>query len=71
MTLATVAGGLAWALGWLGGWMLTVLVVVLLAANGSFLAFFARTHGLMFAVRAFLFHQVYYIYSSATFAAAT
>jgi glycosyltransferase involved in cell wall biosynthesis len=71
LTLATVAGGLAWALGWLGGWMLAVLVVVLLAANGSFLAFFARTHGPMFAVRAFLFHQVYYIYSSATFAAAT
>jgi hypothetical protein len=70
LTLATIAGALAWALGWLGGWMLAALVVALLAANGSFLAFFTHARGPLFAMRAFLFHQVYYTYSSATFAAA-
>lgn len=59
-----------WALGWLGGWVLVVLIAALVGANASFIAFFARTRGPLFALRAFLFHQLYYLYSSAAFATA-
>ncbi len=71
LTLATVAGVFAWGLGWLNGWLLLALVAVLLAANAGFLEFFVRMRGPFFAARAFLFHQLYYIYSSAAFALAT
>ncbi len=70
LTLATMAGILAWALGWLNGWAAVALIAILVAANAGFLAFFMRTKGPVFAVRAFLFHQLYYAYSSATFAIA-
>ena len=71
LTLATIAAVLAWALGGLDGRILTVLAAVLVGANLGFLAFFMRTRGPLFAVRAFLFHQLYYAYSTAAFAAAT
>ncbi|MEZ5499972.1 MAG: glycosyltransferase [Steroidobacteraceae bacterium] len=41
---------------------------ILLAANGRMIAFFTRAKGLVFALRAFAFHQFYYLYSSASFA---
>ena len=59
-----------WALGWVSGWVPVMLIAALIAANSSFIAFFARTRGPLFALRAFLVHQLYYLYSSATFAAA-
>ena len=70
LALANMAAVPAWAIGWLDGGLLAVLIAVLLAANGSFIVFFARTRGPLFALRAFLFHQLYYAYSSAAFAAA-
>ena len=70
VALTTMAAIPAWAIGLLDGWLPAVLIAVLLAANGSFIAFFARTRGPLFALRAFLFHQLYYAYSSAAFAAA-
>jgi glycosyltransferase involved in cell wall biosynthesis len=45
-------------------------VLLSLVANFAFLGFFARRRGLLFATRAFLFHQLYYLYSSAAFATA-
>lgn len=71
LALATMAGIVAFALGWLPAWALATLAALLIAANGRFLAFFARTRGVLFAARAFLFHQFYYAYSSAAFAFAT
>ena len=59
-----------WVLGWMSGWVPVALIAAVIAANASFIAFFARARGPLFALRAFLFHQLYYLYSSATFAAA-
>ena len=70
LALATIAGIVVWALGWLDGWVVAILAAILLAANTGLLAFFVRTRGPVFAVRAFLFHQLYYAYSSAAFAVA-
>jgi glycosyltransferase involved in cell wall biosynthesis len=70
VALATMAGIVVWALGWLDGWVVAILAAILIAANMEFLAFFVRTRGPVFAVRAFLFHQLYYAYSSAAFAVA-
>jgi glycosyltransferase involved in cell wall biosynthesis len=70
LALATTGSLLAWALAWFPGWIPASLAVVLLAANASFLAFFTRTKGALFALRALLFHQFYYLYSSAAFAVA-
>jgi GT2 family glycosyltransferase len=70
VALATMAGIVAWALGWLDGWVVAILAAIVLAANTGLLAFFVRTHGPVFAVRALLFHQFYYAYSSAAFAVA-
>ena len=70
LALATIASIVVWALGWLDGWMVAILAAILIAANMGFLAFFVRKRGLVFAVRALLFHQLYYAYSSAAFAVA-
>jgi glycosyltransferase involved in cell wall biosynthesis len=70
LTGVVLLSALAWAAKWISGWMFVVLIATLIAANVGFIAFFARTRGPLFAVRAFLFHQLYYLYSSATFAAA-
>lgn len=59
-----------WALGWVSGWVPVALIAAVIAANASFIAFFTRARGPLFALRAFLFHQLYYLYGSATFAAA-
>jgi len=71
LALAMIAGILAWAIGWLSGGVVAILAAILVAANAGFIAFFARTRGPFFAARAFLFHQLYYAYSSAAFAVAT
>lgn len=71
LALSMIAGIVGWSLGWIPGWAVGALVLAVLVANGSFLAFFVRTRGVVFALRALLFHQFYYVYSSAAFAAAT
>jgi glycosyltransferase involved in cell wall biosynthesis len=70
LTLATIGCVLALPLGWIDVRLVGVMVAILLAANAGFIAFFVRTKGLLFAGRAFLFHQLYYVYSSAAFAVA-
>jgi GT2 family glycosyltransferase len=60
---AVVAGGVAFP------WMLALGVAALLAIaalDRKLLRFFARHGGVLFAARAFLWHWVYYLYSSAT-----
>jgi len=67
----TVLATLAWAFG-----LVSSLWPVAWAATGAwmnrgFVGFFLRLRGLLFAARAYLFHQFYYLYSSAAFACAT
>ena len=71
LALATMAATVVWVFGRLDGWVVAILLAILLAANIGFLAFFIRTRGPVFAVRALLFHQFYYAYSSVAFAVAT
>ena len=70
LTVTALLSVFVWALGWLNGWVPVALLATVIAANASFIAFFARTRGPLFAARAFLFHQLYYMYSGASFAAA-
>lgn len=62
LTVLAVAVGVLPILG-----LLPISFVVLLA-NKDIARFFYRQRGVFFAVRALLFHQVYYLYSSAAFA---
>lgn len=70
LTGAVLLSVLVWAAGLVSGWVPVALIAALVAMNANFIAFFARTRGPLFALRAFWFHQLYYVYSSATFAAA-
>ena len=47
---------------------LLVLLGAIAAANTSLLQLFYRRKGALFALGGLLFHQVYYLYSSAAFA---
>jgi glycosyltransferase involved in cell wall biosynthesis len=54
---------------WLAPWWVpATLLVAALLANRKLLALFRRRRGLVFALAGALFHQVYYLYSSAAFA---
>jgi hypothetical protein len=55
---------------WSSPWLLLVVLAALGVANARFLVFFARARGPLFALGALLFHQLYYGYSSASFASA-
>lgn len=70
LTGAVLLSLFGWAVGWLSGWVPVALLTTLIAANASFIVFFARTRGLLFAARAFWFHQLYYLYGSAAFVVA-
>ena len=59
---------LAAVAGWLG-WIAVLLLLALLAVlNLDLIRFFTRKHGLLFALGAFAYHQLYYLYSMAAFA---
>lgn len=49
-------------------WTPLLLAGLAIAANASLFATFSRVHGPIFAIAALLFHQVYYLYSTAVFA---
>jgi GT2 family glycosyltransferase len=70
LALAVVTSVAAWALGWIGGFVPVLVALTTMVANARIVAFFMRTKGPLFAVRAFLFHQFYYLYSSAAFGTA-
>lgn len=50
------------------GWIALAMFGAIALANGSLLRLFYRRKGPLFAVGGLLFHQVYYLYSSAAFA---
>lgn len=54
--------------GWLPLWLPALLLAVTVLANRQLIGFFARKRGFWFSAGAFLFHQLYYLYSSAAFA---
>lgn len=60
VTLAALAGLLAW-------WCVPLLFGVTALANRRLVALFWRRKGLLFALAGLLFHQLYYLYSSAAF----
>jgi glycosyltransferase involved in cell wall biosynthesis len=49
-------------------WFALAMLVAIALANGSLLRLFYRRKGPLFALGGLLFHQVYYLYSSAAFA---
>jgi len=49
-------------------WIVLAVLVAIALANVSLLRLFYRRKGLLFALGGLLFHQVYYLYSSAAFA---
>lgn len=50
------------------GWVALALLGAIALANGGLLRLFYRRKGLLFSLGGLLFHQVYYLYSSAAFA---
>ena len=71
LALSTILAFLAWSLGFVSPWAATILAVATVGANRDLIRFFRTNRGLLFAAKAFLFHQLYYIYSSCAFAFAT
>jgi cellulose synthase/poly-beta-1,6-N-acetylglucosamine synthase-like glycosyltransferase len=59
---------LAVLLGWLSRWGVYAAAVMVIVANLPLAMFFYRRKGLLFAAAGLLFHQLYYLYSSAAFA---
>lgn len=59
---------LAVVLGLIHVWFVAISLLAVLLANKDITLFFYRTKGAFFALGALLFHQVYYLYSSAAFA---
>lgn len=53
---------------WISAVSFSALTLLAAALNAPLFAFFMKERGPWFALRAVLFHQVYYLYSSATFA---
>ncbi|MGH8851161.1 MAG: glycosyltransferase [Casimicrobiaceae bacterium] len=49
-------------------WLTTTMLVALAAANARLFTFFRRRRGTLFAIGGVLYHQLYYLYSSAAFA---
>jgi len=59
---------LATGIGLVPLWAIAPAVIVVALANQQIAKFFLRQRGFLFACRALLFHQVYYLYSSGAFA---
>jgi glycosyltransferase involved in cell wall biosynthesis len=58
----------AWAAGAVPAWIPLAALAVAAVANAELIRFFATQRGALFAAGAFLYHQFYYLYSSAAFA---
>ncbi len=63
--LLSLAGATARLVPW---WAPVAFAAAIAAGNRELFIFFYRARGAIFAMRAVLFHQVYYLYSAATFA---
>lgn len=64
LTVLALAGILV---GVMPAWVLAPLLLTLLTANWDLFRVFQRNQGVVFGVAALAFHQVYYLYSAATF----
>ena len=71
LALGWTLGLLVWAAGLIPAWLLVATVVASALANLELIRFFNAQRGALFAARAFLYHQFYYVYSSAAFAYAS
>jgi hypothetical protein len=71
LAMGTVATLLAWVAGWASPWLPAAALAGAGLANLRLIRYFKAQRGLFFASRAFLYHQLYYIYSSAAFAYAS
>ncbi len=71
LSLAWLLAILAWLVGLAPGWVAPAGLLACLAANLDLIRFFATRRGALFAERAFLYHQFYYVYSSAAFVYST
>lgn len=60
VTLTSLAGVTSW-------WLAAILLCMAFVSNLELLSVFMRANGLLFAIRGLLFHQFYYLYSSATY----
>jgi GT2 family glycosyltransferase len=68
LALGLAAAAIAWAAGVVPAWMPLAALGVAAVANAELIRFFSTQRGPVFAAGAFLYHQFYYLYSSATFA---
>jgi hypothetical protein len=59
---------LAMIIGAIGASIPILMLLLLLFANREIALFFYRRGGLLFALGALVFHQVYYLYSASAFA---
>jgi GT2 family glycosyltransferase len=62
------AAVIAWTAGLAPPWLPLAALGVAAIANAELIRFFATQRGAVFAAGAFLYHQLYYLYSSAAFA---
>jgi hypothetical protein len=67
LALASVLALLLWAADWASPWVPAATLAGCVLANQALIRFFRAQRGISLAVRAFLFHQLYYLYSSAAF----
>ena len=68
LALAAGVALLAWIAGYAPIWLAATALGTAIIANAELIRFFNRHRGGWFAARAFIYHQFYYVYSSATFA---
>jgi hypothetical protein len=59
---------MAWLTGIVGAAIPFLILLLTISANKAIALFFYRNGGLFFALGAFLFHQIYYLYSASAFA---
>lgn len=71
LAVACVPALLLWIVGWASSWLPALALAGAALANLRFIRFFKAQRGASFAARAFLYHQLYYLYSSAAFAYAS
>jgi glycosyltransferase involved in cell wall biosynthesis len=71
LALGWIAGIGAAAAGFIPTWLPMSILIASAFANRELIRYFDERRGAVFAMRAFLYHQVYYVYSSTAFACAT
>ena len=68
LSLCVLLAALAWTIGFASWWLPLGVLAAAMAANGELVRYFLARRGGWFALRAFSYHQMYYLYSTASFA---